>query len=415
LKFKLRPYISGRLQGIADGLDSVFFFDTRTGEIAAATKFTHHIPDWITVKGSVGFSKGADGGACVPLGVQVELAADIRTPILNANASIVGKFTSCGQTTVYDIKTYPPFSAALNSGGDGMHLAIKDVVLHLEGTRPPGMDLNKSGPDFDKLSWRMSGRGNVKIEAGRLLPTHLDGHVDFDAEYLPTRVVDGVELDAQLVVNSIVVELHMSFTAGPRDNPNVYIIGNTTFKYPAGKGAQLDVNGTVQLALKDVCDIKLAMRATALVGASGTDPVFSFSARNVGAMTLKGIEVTDFRVDANVYIHTGATPAYAVAGSLKATASVGTMSAAAAAAAGLGLSPTGTLQISFNTRYSLQLSILTSFVIKEGSFQIEASVGVSIGTCPREGNFIEGTITIKLSETQAGTSTREFPFQLTRV
>jgi hypothetical protein len=27
----------------------------------------------------------------------------------------------------------------------------------------------------------------------------------------------------------------MSFTAGPRDNPNVYIIGNTSFKYPARK------------------------------------------------------------------------------------------------------------------------------------------------------------------------------------
>jgi hypothetical protein len=191
------------------------------------------------------------------------------------------------------------------------------------------MDLDAANPDFDKLSWHLLGRGNVKIEAGRLLPTHLDGHVDFDAEYLPTRVVDGVELDAQLVVNSVFVELHMSFTAGPRDNPNVFVIGRavqvepmkprlkspvskrlklrydktafkfcfqflpsplhigtTTFKYPAGKGAQLDVNGTVQLAFKDVCDIKLDMRATAYVGASGDDPVFAFSARNMGTMTL---------------------------------------------------------------------------------------------------------------------------------
>jgi len=53
------------------------------------------------------------------------------------------------------------------------------------------------------------------------------------------------------------------------------------------KGAQLDVNGTVQLSLPDVCDIKLAMRATAYVGATGNDPVFAFKARNVGTMTLK--------------------------------------------------------------------------------------------------------------------------------
>jgi hypothetical protein len=38
---------------------------------------------------------------------------------------------------------------------------------------------------------------------------------------------------------------------------------------------------------------------------------------------IKAIEVTDFQVDANVFVHTGATPAYAVAGSLKASASVG--------------------------------------------------------------------------------------------
>jgi len=115
---------------------------------------------------------------------------------------------------------------------------------------------------------------------------------------------------------------------------------------------------------------------------------------------IKGIEVTDFRVDASVYLHTGATPAYAVAGSLKASASVGTMSAADAAAAGLGLSASGTLQISFNTRYSLELSMLTEVSIKEDSFQLDGSVGVSIGTCPHEGNFIEGTMKIKLSETQ---------------
>jgi len=123
---------------------------------------------------------------------------------------------------------------------------------------------------------------------------------------------------------------------------------------------------------------------------------FTFNLRRY----IEGIEVTDFRVDASVYVHTGATPAYAVAGSLKASASVGTMSAADAAAAGLGLSASGTLQISFNTRYSLELSMLTEVSIKEGSFQLDGSVGVSIGTCPHEGNFIEGTMKIKLSETQ---------------
>jgi hypothetical protein len=80
--------------------------------------------------------------------------------------------------------------------------------------------------------------------------------------------------------------------------------------------------------------------------------------------------------------------------------SVGTMTAADAAAAGLGLSASGTLQLSFNTRYSLQISALTTFTIKDGSFQLDASVGVSVGTCPHEGNFIEGTMTIKLSATQ---------------
>jgi len=44
-----------------------------------------------------------------------------------------------------------------------------------------------------------------------------------------------VEQAARLDINAIVVSLHMSFTAGPRDNPNVYIIGNTSFKYPARK------------------------------------------------------------------------------------------------------------------------------------------------------------------------------------
>ena len=265
-------------------MDSVFFFDTRTGSIAAATSYTHHIPDWLTVKGSVGMSMGcnvSDG-----IAAQVELAGDIRTPIFNANVSIIGKYSSCGNKVVYSLKTYPPFSASLDSGGD-MHLAIKDVVLKLEGSRPPGMDLNTENPGFGTLSWHLSGRGNVKLEAGRLLPTHLDGHADFDAEYLPTRVVDGVERAARLDINAIVVSLHMSFTAGPRDNPNVYIIGTTSFKYPARKGAQLDVNGTVQLALPDVCDIKLDMRATAYVGATGNDPVFAFKARNVGTMTLK--------------------------------------------------------------------------------------------------------------------------------
>jgi len=60
---------------------------------------------------------------------------------LNANASIIGTFTSCGNKTVYTLRTYPPFSANLDSSGD-MHLAIKDVVLHLEAgayTRP-GLD-----------------------------------------------------------------------------------------------------------------------------------------------------------------------------------------------------------------------------------------------------------------------------------
>ena len=92
-------------------------------------------------------------------------------------------------------------------------------------------------------------------------------------------------------VNSVIVTLHMSFTAGPRDNPNVYVIGSTTFKYPAGKGAVLSVVGTVQLAFKDVCDITLDMEATAFVGASGNEPVFAFKAQNVGDMTIKGITV----------------------------------------------------------------------------------------------------------------------------
>jgi hypothetical protein len=390
--------LKGTLVGLSDGLSSIFSFDTRTGEIAAAAVFNHQIPDWLSVRGSVGVAKGADSEKCVKVGVDVNLFADIRTAVVNANASIIGSYRSCGSKNVYNLKTYPAFSTSLDSS-DEMKLVVKNVVLSLEGNRPKGMDYTLSNPDFDKLDWHLSGHGMIKIEAGRLLPTTLMGSAEFDMDYSPVRIVDGVHHPGTFTVNYVKVTLHMSFTAGPLDNPNIYVSGSTEFVYPAGKGARLATKGTVQIAFKDICNIKLAMEATAFVGASGSEPVFALKAWNEDTMTLKGITVTNFEVNANVYVHIGATPGYAVAGSMAATASVGSVTAAEAAAAGLGLSASGTLSLSFNTRYSLQLSMLTDFKVEMGALKIKAQLGVRVGTCPIEGNFINGAVTIKLSET----------------
>ena len=235
------------------GLDSIFMFDTRTGEISASARLTYKIPDWLTATGSISVKKGRDDDACSNTQLDVTLAADIRTPVINANASIIGSYRSCGHKTVYALKTYPSFQSSLDSSDD-MHLMVKNVILELKGSRPEGMRLDEaldaSNPKMDSLVWNMYGSGMVSIEAGCLLPTHLDGSVEFNMTYSPTHMFDGVERPGSFKVNSVIVTLHMSFTAGPRDNPNVYVIGSTTFKYPAGKGAVLSVEGTVQLAFK---------------------------------------------------------------------------------------------------------------------------------------------------------------------
>jgi hypothetical protein len=60
-----------------------------------------------------------------------------------------------------------------------------------------------------------------------------------------------------------------------------------------------------------------------------------------------------------------------------------------AAALGLGLSARGSISLSFNTRYSLQLSMVADFIVDFDKMKIVARVGASIGSCPHEGNFIE--------------------------
>ena len=390
--------VKGSLAGLSNGVNSIFMFDTRTGEISAAARLTFKIPDWFTATGSVAVKKGRDDDACSNVQLDVTLAADIRTPVINANVSIIGSYRACGARTVYALKTYPSFQASLDSSDD-MHLMVKNVILELKGSRPEGMALDLSSPGFDSLVWNMKGSGMVSLEAGRLLPTHLDGSAEFDMTYSPTHIFDGVERPGSFKVNYVKVTLHMSFTAGPRDNPNVYVIGSTSFKYPAGNGAVLSVEGTVQLAFKDVCDISMDMQATAFVGASGNEPVFAFAAQNVGTTTIKGITVTDFKVRANVYVHIGASPGYAVAGTMQATASVGSASASEAAALGLGISAQGSIGLAFNTRYSLQMSMLVDFVVDFDKMKIQAKVGVSVGSCPHEGNFIDGKVTLALSPT----------------
>ena len=68
-----------------------------------------------------------------------------------------------------------------------------------------------------------------------------------------------------------------------------------------------------------------------------------------------------------------------------------------AAALGLGLSAQGSIELSFNTRYSLQLSMVADFIVDFDKMKIVARVGASIGSCPHEGNFIEGNVTMALS------------------